>query len=99
DAKRGDDIVHTLDNLVDWQAKISRPEGDLLPCRRGRARQLGTCLLEEDAAKTGRIARLETGRRLSDETGLAVDPSTRHAGRKTAGDEADRRLAGVIRSD
>ena len=100
DAERRERGLDAGDRLARGQPEVHRPEGDLLEDRAGHAGQLGGRVLEPDPdprRRTRTAACRPSTRRRS--TTVAGQRAADRAWRETGGDQAQRRLAGLVRSD
>jgi len=99
DPERPERPVHAAEDLADGQPEVARSDRDLLEDRRHRARQLGLGVLEQETAALRGLMGREVARLAAAETNRSLEPTTDESRRKARRDEAQRRLAGIVRPD
>ncbi len=95
----GDRLAGPLDRLGDRQPEVHRPDRDLLEDRRRDARSLGVRVLEADDDPLGELVGRHPGGRRPVERQRAPEAAADRGRGEPRRDEAERRLAGLVRPD
>jgi hypothetical protein len=96
DCHRVERGIDPFDDRSEVEPQVPRSERHLLPDSRGRSGQLGQRVLEEDPAARRGIVGREARRLDAIESNPAAEMATDDRRREARGDEAQRRLPGIV---